>query len=121
MSAPNLVPYFSNEGRYLHAVIAVGVTKAGEKSFYQRLTDTISAENEKGDENIGNEAEANSDMEIIEDEGANNLDIMLYLIEQQEKTQQRKKGVKELMRKFVADIDSHIEQLDTQYLDGLLT
>ena len=109
LSAPNLVPYFSNEGRYLHAVIAVGVTKAGEKSFYQRLTDTISAENEKGDEkgDIGNEAEANSDMEIIEDEGANNLDIMLYLIEQQEKTQQRKKGVKELMHKFVADIDSH--------------
>ena len=123
LSAPNLVPYFSNEGRYLHAVIAVGVTKAGEKSFYQRLTDTISAENEKGDEkgDIGNEAEANSDMEIIEDEGANNLDIMLYLIEQQEKTQQHEKGVKELMHKFVADIDSHIEQLDTQYLDGLLT
>ena len=37
---------------------------------------------------------------------------------QQEKTQQRKKGVKELMHKFVADIDSRIE-LDTQYLDGL--
>ena len=30
LSAPNLVPYFSNEGRYLHAVIAVGVSKAGE-------------------------------------------------------------------------------------------
>ena len=71
----------------------------------------------KGD--IGNEADASSDMEIIEGEGANNLDIMLDLIEQQEKTQQRKKGVKELMHKFVADIDSHIEQLDTQYLDGL--
>ena len=39
------------------------------------------AENEKGDEkgDIGNEAQANSDMEIIEDEGANNLDIMLDL------------------------------------------
>ena len=38
LSAPNLVPYFSSEGRYLHAVIAVGVSKAGEKSFYQRTT-----------------------------------------------------------------------------------
>ena len=39
LSAPNLVPYFSNEGRYLHAVIAVGVSKVGEKSFYERFTD----------------------------------------------------------------------------------
>ena len=121
LSAPNLVPYFSSEGRYLHAVIAVGVSKAGEKSFYQRLTDTY-AENEKGDEkgDIGNEAQANSDMEIIEDEGANNLDIMLDLIEQQERTQQRKNKVKELMHKFVADIDSRIE-LDTQLVLGWLT
>ena len=80
------------------------------------------AENEKGDEkgDIGNEAQANSDMEIIEDEGANNLDIMLDLIEQQERTQQRKNKVKELMHKFVADIDSRIE-LDTQLVLGWLT
>ena len=37
---------------YSHAVIAVGVSRAGEKSFYQRLSDTISAENEKGDEKV---------------------------------------------------------------------
>ena len=92
LSAPNLVPYFSSEGRYLHAVIAVGISKAGEKSFYQRLTDTASADNDKGDEksDTDNEAEADSDTEMIEDEGANNLDIKLELIQQQERTEQHK-------------------------------
>ena len=55
-----------------------------------------------------------------ENNKANNLDIMFDLIQQQEKTQQRKKGIKGLIVKFFfADIDSRIEQLDTQYLDGL--
>ena len=75
-------------------------------------------------------------------EGANNLDIMFDLIQQQEKTQQCKKGMKRLIvfilfffivfKKFIylfiylfyfyffAGIDSRIEQPDTQYLDGFI-
>ena len=31
--APNLVSYFNGDGRYLHAIVALGVEKAGDRSF----------------------------------------------------------------------------------------
>ena len=34
LTASNLIPYFNGEGRYLHALIAVGHQKVGHKSFY---------------------------------------------------------------------------------------
>ena len=34
LTAPNLLPYFNGEGRYLHALIALGRNRVGYKSFY---------------------------------------------------------------------------------------
>ena len=39
LTAPNLIPYFSSEGRYMHALIALGKERAGKKSFYAGLKD----------------------------------------------------------------------------------
>ena len=36
---PNLIPYFSSEGRYMHALIALGFEQAGRKSFYAGMKD----------------------------------------------------------------------------------
>lgn len=40
LSAPNLVPYFNGDGRYLHAIVALGVDKAGDRSFYSSITES---------------------------------------------------------------------------------
>ena len=37
LTAPNLIPYFNGDGRYLHALIALGQDKAGEKAFYSGM------------------------------------------------------------------------------------
>lgn len=34
LTAPNLLPYFNGEGRYLHALVALGQVRAGDMSFY---------------------------------------------------------------------------------------
>ena len=40
LSAPNLVTYFNGDGRYLHAIVALGVDKAGDRSFYSGITES---------------------------------------------------------------------------------
>ena len=37
LTAPNLLPYFNGEGRYLHALIELGRDRVGDKSFYVGL------------------------------------------------------------------------------------
>ena len=53
------------------------------------------------------------------DEGAANLDIMLGLMEEDYKLKQLKESVVQLRNEFISDIDSRIEQMDTNYLNGL--
>ena len=38
--APNLLPYFNADGCYLHALIAVGQHRIGDKSFYASMIET---------------------------------------------------------------------------------
>ena len=39
LSSINYIPYFSSEGRYGYAVLAVGVENTGDKSFHGSLND----------------------------------------------------------------------------------
>ena len=94
LTAPNLVPYFNGDGRYLHAIVALGVEKAGDRSFYcgimeeyQSLICTSSVSNDIQDMNeqgttIDNDSE---DMEC--DSGAENLDLMVGLMEEHSELQ----------------------------------
>ena len=36
LQAPNLIPYFNSDGRYLHAIIALG-DEAGDRGFYKSI------------------------------------------------------------------------------------
>ena len=38
LTAPNLVPYFNGDGRYLHAIVALRVERAGDRSYYCGIT-----------------------------------------------------------------------------------
>ena len=53
------------------------------------------------------------------DEGAANLYIMVGLLEENDEIKQLKDRVIQLQNEFISDIDSRIEQMDTQYLNGL--
>ena len=39
LSSINYIPYFSSKGRYVYAVLAVGVEKAGDRSLHVSLND----------------------------------------------------------------------------------
>ena len=46
---------------------------------------------------------------------------MVGLLEEDNEIKQLKDRVIQLQNKFISDIDSRIEQMDTQYLNGLCT
>ena len=116
----NYIPYFNAEGRYAYAVLAVGIEKAGDKSFYGGLNENKS-ENSTTGVSGGHSAkwDTHEDMGTDYDEGAANLDIMLGLMEEDYKLKQLKESVVQLRNEFLSDIDSRIEQMDTNYLNGL--
>ena len=39
LQAPTLIPYFNCEGRYKHAVLALGSDEAGDKQYYVSIRD----------------------------------------------------------------------------------
>ena len=39
LQAPTLIPYFNSEGRYMHAVLALGHHEAGDKRYYVSIRD----------------------------------------------------------------------------------
>ena len=117
LSSINYIPYFSSEGRYAYAVLAVGVENAGDKSFYGSLNDgNLSNDFSSGYEE---KMDTHEDVDSYHDEGAANLDIMVGLLEENDKIKQLKDRVIQLRNDFISDVDSRIEQMDTQYLNGL--
>ena len=113
LSSINYIP----KGRYSYAVLAVGVENAGDKSFYGSLNDG----NLSNDFSIGYEEkmDTHEDVDSYHDEGAANLDTMVGLLEENDKIKQLKDRVIQLQNDFISDVDSRIEQMDTQYLKGL--
>ena len=106
LTAPNLLPYFNGEGRYLYALIALGQDRVGDKSFYAGMKETIlpsispgstlmdSSESHPPQECISMDSDiceegTDQNMDFMDtDEGAENLDVMISIIEEQEKLQE---------------------------------
>ena len=124
LTAPNLLPYFNGEGRYLHALIAVGHEKVGHKSFYASMTE----ESPPSPSILSHSVETSSkvvDMDFdrddlncntTHDDGEENLDILLSMMEEQDKL---KSDVITLGNAFVEDVQVRINEVDIQYLTGL--
>ena len=130
LTAPNLLPYFNADGRYLHALIALGPERVGDKSFYAGMKETASpnvqaltCNSEKAD-NTSNKIVTVSDTVSDEttditnqyDEGEQNLDLILNRMDEQDKLKQ---DVLTLGNAFIEDVQERIGQMDTQYLTGL--
>ena len=126
LMAPNLLPYFNGERRYLHALIALGQDRVGDKSFYVGMKDvtqspTLSApisvdSNEMQEDTCTMlDIETNNSTEAY-DEGEQNLDMMLSIMDEQEKL---KLDVVTLGNAFIEDVQERMAQMDTQYLTGL--
>ena len=95
MSSINNIPYFilvySRQGRYAYAVLAVGVENNGDRSFYGSLNDgNLSNDFSSGYEE---KMDTHEDVDSHHDEGAANLDIMVGLLEENDKIKQLKDGV----------------------------
>ena len=121
VTAPNLLPYFNTDGRYLHASIAVGPQchKVGDKNFYADMketaspnvltpasnsTDLVEMEVDTHDhttdtDRIGGQVNDNND--YIYDEGKQNLDLILKVMEEQD---QLKQDVLTLGNSFIEDV-----------------
>ena len=87
LTAPNLLPYFNGEGRYLHALIAVGHQKVGHKSFYASMTEELPPSPSIQSHSLGTISK-DIDMDCDQDDhncntthdsGGENLDILYYL------------------------------------------
>jgi hypothetical protein len=121
LNAPNLLPYFNGDGRHLHAVIAVGMEKAGDRTFYLRLTDekqphdivNVTDSNFSTHENPNDSP--NDSMESDLDSGEENLDALLQILH----TNNEIDEVMDLCDTFVKDVHTRIREFDTQYVSGL--
>ncbi len=113
--APNLIPYFNGEGRYLHALIAIGRDKVGDKSFYVGMrelsTETRAVENE-----LNMNPETSMNLETSYDSGEENLTIAVDIMMQQETLQEE---VISLGNSFIQDMQDRMQQVEIQYLTGL--
>ena len=132
VTAPNLLPYFNADGRYLHALIAVGPHKVGDKSFYAGMKETLSPnvqtsadnttdvfemddhthDNTMDTDTTGDQTNGHSSS----DEGEQNLDLMLCVMDEQDKLKQ---DVLTLGNDFIEDVQDRMGQMDIQYLTGL--
>lgn len=110
LNAPNLLPYFNSSGRYLHAVLAIGKDRAGDETFYVSLQDKDKALELTQMEEPSMNVTPNSDT------GAENLDIMVGLLQEQDEIVHE---VTQLCNLFVEDIEKRIGTMDIPYLKGL--
>ena len=95
----------------------MGVENAGDRSLHGSLNDgNLSNDFSSGYEE---KMDAHEDVDSHHDEGAPSLDIMVGLLEENDKIKQLKDRVIQLQNDFISDIDSRIEQMNTKYLNGL--
>ena len=117
LTASNLLPYFNGEGRYLHALIALGQDRVGDKSFYAGMKEIMQGSTPIDSTEMQNDANRGEQIsDVLEDEGAQNLDLMLSVMEEKDKLKQ---DVLTLGNAFIEDFQERITQVDTQYLTGL--
>ena len=111
--APNLIPYFNGDGRFLYALVALGVEQVGDKSFYMGMNEEFHRQSE---DNITHNDE-DDNTTIVDDNSADeNLSFALNFIDEGEALQE---DVGSLCRKFIEDVQSRMQDFDIQYLTGL--
>ena len=120
LTAPNLVPYFNGDGRYLHAVVALGSEKAGDRSFYCGIMEDVqSALCTVNDDNTiqdMKEQTMDNDEDMDCDSGAENLDLMVGLMDEHSELQSE---IVKLCNSFVEDVGEKMKTCDIPYLTGL--
>ena len=113
----------------MHAFIAVGPHRAGDKSFYASMKETTLPNAQAPTCNPTNSVD-NTSMNMMDidtagdqttdntnyDEGKENLDLMLNVIDEQDKLKQ---DVLTLGNAFIEDVQGRMGQMDIQYLTGL--
>ena len=115
LTAPNLIPFFNAEGRYTHALIAVGSDKVGDKSFYCGMSELTEAKQESCANKINTVTmECNVDVNNMEEE--NNLTLAVDILQEHETLIQE---VIELGNKFLVDVKERAKEIEIQYLNGL--
>ena len=115
LTAPNLIPYFNGDGRYLHGLIAVGLDKVGEKTFYLGMKElpSHSCTTQKETSHV----QESEQSVTIEDHTTNeNLTLIVDMMQEQETLEQE---VITLGNKFIDDVQERVKQVDYQYLNGL--
>ena len=95
----------------------MGVENAGDKLFYGSFNDGNLSNDFSG--GCEEKKDTHEDEDSHHDERAANLDIMVGLLEENDAIKQLKERVIQLRNDFISDINSKIEQMDTQYLNGL--
>lgn len=118
LTAPTLLPYFNGEGRYLHALIALGHEKVGDKNFYAGMTeDTQPSPTPEGSTTpqITNPSTMDNDIDD-DDSGEECLDTLISMMQDHEKLQDE---VTTLGNAFVEDVQERLKEVDLQYLSGL--
>ena len=89
MTAPNLLPYFNGEGRYLHAFIALRQNRVGDKSFYAGMKEMMQGSTQIDSTEMQDDANRGEQIsDVLDDEGAQNLDLMLSVMEEKDKLKQ---------------------------------
>ena len=117
--ALNLLPYFNGEGRYLHALIALGQERAGDKTFYVGMKETMHLPILPAHTSVDMQDETCTMMDTETSdhcEGEENLEMMLSIMEEQEKL---KVDIVTLGNAFMEDVQQRMAQMDMQYLTGL--
>ena len=130
LDLPNMIPYFSTEGRYLYAILALGKKNAGDQSFYvdilgkTKLKAHVNADDTKSDSTSCDVITENDALCNINDEtiAIDNIDLVSQesTVSQESSTcSNLQMHVTDLMTDFVKDASSRILSNDIQYLTGL--
>ena len=129
VTAPNLLPYFNADGRYLHALIAIGRHRVGDKRSCASMKETAPPNVqapacnsvEMTDDTINDTMDTDTAGDQTTnttnyDEGKQNLDLILNVMDEQDKLKQ---DVLTLGNVFIEDIQDRMGQMNIQYLTGL--
>ena len=71
LTAPNLLPYFNDEGLYLHALIALGQDRVGDKNFYAGMKEMMQGSTSIDSTEMQDDANREEQIsDVLDDEGA---------------------------------------------------
>lgn len=116
---PNMVPYFSTEGRHLYAILALGIEKAGDLSFYVDILGKTKAIVDQQDD-TSNDITCDTMQACINGDTVHvHTDSDEIHVQQESSDTELQMHVTDLMSDFVRDASGRILSNDIQYLTGM--